>query len=61
MNRRLRSDLIETYKVVNGNNSINRHLFFVTADMGLREQESMLKMKVQTRFRKSVFSNRVIN
>ena len=27
-NRRLRSDLIETYKILNGNYSISRELFF---------------------------------
>ena len=27
-NRRLRSDLIETYKILNGNYCINRELFF---------------------------------
>jgi len=28
-NRRLRSDLTETYKILNGNYSINREVFFI--------------------------------
>ena len=34
-NRRLRSDLIETYKIFNGNYSINRELFVDIYDMSL--------------------------
>jgi len=40
-NRRLRSDLIETYKILNVNYSINRDLFFDIDDMGLRGHESV--------------------
>ena len=32
----MRSDLIETYKILNGNYSINRESFFDIDDMGLR-------------------------
>ena len=34
-NRRLRRDLIETYKIFNGNYSINRELFVDIYDMSL--------------------------
>jgi len=37
----LRSDLIETYKILNVNYSINRDLFFDIDDMGLRGHESV--------------------
>jgi len=33
-NRRLRSDLVETYKILNGNYCVNRDLFFDIDDMG---------------------------
>jgi len=33
-NRRLRSDLVETYKILNGNYCVNRDLVFDIDDMG---------------------------
>ena len=61
-NRRLRSDLIETYKILNGNYSINRELIFDIDDMGLRGHDSKLfKRRFRLDVRKFVFSNRVIN
>jgi len=36
----VRSDLIEAYRIVNGNYSINRDLFFDIDDMGLRGHDS---------------------
>ena len=39
----MRSDLVEIYRIVNGNYSINRDLFFFDIDdMGLRGHESKL-------------------
>jgi len=59
--RRLRSDLIETYKILNGNYSINREFFDIDV-MGLRGHESKLfKKRFRLDVRKFVFSNRVIN
>jgi len=61
-NRRLRSDLTKTYKIVNGNYSINRHLFSDTNDVGFRGHNSKLfKRRFRLDVRKFVFSNRVIN
>ena len=40
-NRRLRSDVIETYKILNGNYCINRVVFDID-DMGLRGHDSKL-------------------
>jgi len=61
-NRRLRSDLIETYKILIGNYSINRELFFDIDDIGLRGHDSKLfKRRFRLDVRKFVFSNRVIN
>jgi len=60
-NRRLRSDLIETNKILNGNYSINRELIFDIDDMGLRGHDSKLfKRRFRLDGRKFVFSNRVI-
>jgi len=60
--RRLRSDLIETYKILNGNYSINRESFFDIDDMGLRGHDSKLfNRRFRLDVRKFVFSNRVIN
>jgi len=57
----LRSDLIETYKILNGNYSINRELIFDIDDMGLRGHDSKLfKRRFRLDVRKFVFSNRVI-
>ena len=41
-NRRLRSDINETYNIVNGNYSIDRDLFFHTNNTGLRGHDSKL-------------------
>jgi len=41
-NRRLRSDLTEIYKIVNGKYSISTDLFFDIDDMGLMGHESKL-------------------
>ena len=56
--RRLRSGLTETYKIVKGNYSINRDLFLDIDDMGLRGHESKLfKRRFRLDVRKFVFSN----
>jgi len=56
------SDLIETYKILYGNYSINRELFFDINDMGLRGRDSKLfKRRFRLDVRKFVFSNRVTN
>jgi len=61
-NKKLRSDLIETYKILNGNNSINRELFYYIDDMGLKGHDSKLfKIRFRLDIRKFVFSNSVIN
>jgi len=61
-NRRLRSDLIETYKILNGNYSINRELFFDIDDIGLKGHDSKLfKRRFRLGIKKFVFNNRVIS
>jgi len=58
----LRSDLIKTYKILNGNYCINRELFFYIDDMGFRGHDSKLfKSRFSLHVRKFVFSYRVIN
>ena len=58
----MRSDLIEAYRIVNGNYSINRDLFFDIDDMGLRGHDSLLfKRRFRLDVRRFVFSNTVIN
>jgi len=59
--RRARSDLIETYKIMNGTYSIDRFIFDVD-DYGLRAHDKKLfKRRFRLDIRKFVFSNRVVN
>ena len=53
--------LIETYKILNGNDCINTESFFYIDDMGFRGHDSMLfKRRFRLDVKKFVFSNRVI-
>ena len=60
--RRLRSDLIETFKIINDCYNLKSGLFF-TYDEGLRRDHSKKLYKKRSRLdlRKYVFSNRVID
>ena len=60
--RRVRSDLIETFKITKGMYDINKEVFFELDDSGRRGHEQKLfKNRFRLDIRKSVFSNRVVN
>ena len=54
----MRSDLIETFKIVNRNYDINSDLFFQLDEGGRRGHDQKLFKK---RFKKYAFSNRVVD
>ena len=60
--RRVRGDLIETYKILNDLENVNKDLFFHEREyIGLRGHSKMLKMsRSRLNVRKYFFSNRVI-
>ena len=60
--RRHRSDLIETFKIINGCDNLQSDLFF-TYDEGQRRGHSkkLYKKRSRLNLRKYVFSNRVID
>jgi len=61
-NRRLRSDLMETYKILMEITVLTESCFFDIDDMGFRGHDSKLfKRRFRLDVRKFVFSNRVIN
>jgi len=60
--RRIRSDLVETFKVLNGFYNINKGLFFDLDDGGRRGHEKKLfKRRLCLDNRKFVFSNKVVD
>jgi len=60
--RRIRSDLVETFKVLNGFYNINKGLFFDLDDGGHRGHEKKLfKSRFCLDTMKFVFSNRVVD
>ena len=61
--RRMRSDLVETFKIVNGKYDINLELFFQVCEGGRRGHDPKLyKKRFRLSVRKNVFfSNRVID
>jgi len=60
-NRRIRSDLIETYKIINGYYNIDASLVFFNFDEGGRRGHSKKLYKRRSRLdtRKYVFANRI--
>ena len=60
--RRVRSDLIEIFKITKGMYDVNKEVFFELDDSGRRGHEQKLfKMRFRLDIRKFVFSNRVVN
>jgi len=60
--RRIRSDLVETFKILNGYYNINKGLFFDLDDGGCRGHEKKLfKRRFRLDTRKFVFSNRGVD
>jgi len=61
--RRIRSDLIETYKIINNVYSVPREIFFECDNSGRRGHEYYKPFKKRFRLdvRKFTFSNRVID
>ena len=60
--RRERSDLIETFKIINNNYNIGTDLFFQFDDGGRRGHcKKLFKRRFKLDVRKYVFSNRVVD
>ena len=60
--RRIRSDLVETFKIMNGFYNINRDLFFELDEGGRRGHEKKLfKKRFRLDSKKFAFSNRVVD
>ena len=60
--RSIRSDLVETFKILNGFYNINKGLFFDLDDGGRRSHEKKLfKGRFRLDTRKFVFNNRVVD
>ena len=60
--RRLRSDLVETFKITNGNYSIDAEHFFEFDDGNRRgHSKKLFKRRSRLNLRKFVFGNRVID
>ena len=60
--RRIRSDLVETLKILNGYYNIDKGLFFDLDDGGRRGHElKLFKRRFHLDNRKFVFSNRVVD
>ena len=61
-NRRNRSDLIETYKIINGYYNIDASLFFQFDEGGRRvHSKKLYKRRSRLDTRKYVFANRIID
>jgi len=59
-NRRIRSDLIETYKIINGYYNIDAKLFFQFDEGGRRgHSKKLYKRRSRLGTRKYVFANRI--
>ena len=58
--RRVRGDLIEVFKIINGFEDVNYKDYFVVSNTGLRLHEFKL-FKGNTTIRKNSFSQRVID
>ena len=60
--RRMRIDLLDTFKIVNGKYDINPELFFQLDESGRRgHDQKLFKKRFRLENRKYVFSNRVID
>ena len=60
--RRLRSDLVETFKIINGKYSIDSEKFFEFDDSNRRgHSKKLFKRRNRLNLRKFVFGNRVID
>ena len=60
-NRRIRSDLIETYKIINGYYNIDASIFFQFDEGGRRGHSKKLYKSLILDTRKYVFANRIID
>ena len=59
--RRIRGDLIQVYKIMNGMDNLDRHDFLEKAAVNItRRSNNKLFVKFRTNKRKNVFSNRVV-
>ena len=57
-----RSDLIKTFKILNGNYRVDKDLYFVSDDGGRREHSRKLfKRRCRLDIKKFAFSNRIDN
>ena len=60
--RRLRSDLIETFNIINGNYDIDTDIFFELDEGGRRgHSKKLFKRRCRLDVRKFVYSNRVVD
>jgi len=60
--RRVRSDLIETFKIMNGEYDFNRDLFFLLEKGGRRgHDDKLFKRRFRLHTRKYAFCNKVID
>ena len=59
---RLRSDLVETFKIINGKYSIHSEIFFESDDGNRRgHSKKLFKRRSRLNLRKFVFGNRVVD
>jgi len=60
--RRVRSDLIETFKIMKGMYDVNKEIYFELDDSGRRGHDQKLsKKRIGLDVRKFIFSNTVVN
>jgi len=60
--RRVRGDLIEVFKIINGFEDVNYKDYFVVSNTGLRGHEfKLFKGRFNTTIRKNSFSQKVID
>ena len=61
--RRLRGDLIETFKIIHGHENVDRNIFFEMADSNTRSNTCKLKKRdhIRTVTRANSFGIRVVN
>jgi len=59
--RRLRNDLIETFKIINGNYDIDTDIFFELDERGRRGHSKKLFKRCRLDVRKFVYGNRVVD
>jgi len=60
--RRIRSDLIDTYKIINGIYNVNTELFFDYDQSGRRgHSKKLFKRRSRLDIRKFAFSNRIVD